>query len=607
MNLHPKEDMSAISRDAILKQLAEVLSSKLFQGSERSTRLLRFLTEQTLTGQQSRLKEYTLGTKVLGKSPSFDPRLDPIVRTEISRLRSRLEKYYATEGRAAPLVIVLPKGSYVPRFESRIETGEPRAPSDRAKISIAVLPLANLSSDAGQEFFSDGMTDEIASALAKVPHLRVVARSSAYAFKNQAKQAPAIGQALGATHLIEGSVRQDGNRVRIAAQLIEAVSGMQLWSETYDRKLTDVFAIQENIATSIASALMLPLGLAQGDRLVSNRTSDLHTYQSYLRGRALIRDRRPKDAIAVLKQAVARDQNYAPAWAMLSQAYRVVLDYDPVTRGGPVDDARRFVEINLDWAEAAARKAIQLDPSHAGGYAALAYVQTTRGKWLEADDLFRKALALDPNDPEALFRHSQHLIFVGHTGQALQNFRELHSLEPFVPIYNVIGANVLHIGGKHQEGLKLLESVPENTPVRFYRGTYLAWAYAAAGRFSEAADALVAIPNEPQLGSEAIEVAARLLGAPERIRPERLPMFPCELSFVYAYLGALDRIMEFPEREPQIGARLTAWHWSVEFPALRKTERFKAFVRRTGLIDYWRARGWPELCRPLGENDFECD
>ena len=158
-------------------------------------------------------------------------------------------------------------------------------------ISIAVLPFANMSGDAGQEFFSDGMTEEINAALAKVPNLHVVARTSAFEFKGQNRNVRAVGESLGATHLIEGSVRKAGDRVRITAQLVRADNGLQLWSESYDRELKDIFATQEDIAQAIAGALRVPLGLQQGDTLVRNRTDDLESYQQYLHARALVRAR----------------------------------------------------------------------------------------------------------------------------------------------------------------------------------------------------------------------------------------------------------------------------------------------------------------------------
>src|SRR5258706_121723 len=149
-----------------------------------------------------------------------------------------------------------PQNSLRPRFSRQAS----RRPGARR------LRLANMSGDASQEFFSDGMTEEITSALAKVPDLRVVARTSAFQFKDEKKDMRAVGQALGATHLIEGSVRKEGNRVRITAQLIEAEDGTHIWTENYDRELTGVFAVQEDIATAIAGALRTPLGLRPGGR-----------------------------------------------------------------------------------------------------------------------------------------------------------------------------------------------------------------------------------------------------------------------------------------------------------------------------------------------------
>ena len=164
-------------------------------------------------------------------------------------------------------------------------------PIEAGGISIAVLPFTNVSGDAGQEFFSDGMTDEITTALTKVPALRVVGRASAFQFKGQNRDMRAIGQALGARYLIEGSVRKAGDRVRITAQLVQADNGVNVWAESYDRELTDMFATQEDIAKAIAGALRVPLGLQQGETLVRNRTKDLDSYQQYLRARALVRAR----------------------------------------------------------------------------------------------------------------------------------------------------------------------------------------------------------------------------------------------------------------------------------------------------------------------------
>src|SRR5262249_46475867 len=145
------------------------------------------------------------------------------------------------------------------------------------------------SSERDQEFFSDGLTEEITTALAKVPDLKIVARTSAFEFKGKSINIKTIGEQLGATHLIEGSVRKDGNRLRITVQLIKADDGTKMWAEEYDRQLTDIFQIQEDIARAIATSLRSPLGVKPGEKLVSNRDIDPESYQQYLAARALIR------------------------------------------------------------------------------------------------------------------------------------------------------------------------------------------------------------------------------------------------------------------------------------------------------------------------------
>jgi adenylate cyclase len=191
-----------------------------------------------------------------------------------------------------------------------------------AGISIAVLPFANLSGDAAQEFFSDGMTEEIMTALAKVSAFRVVARESAFQYKGQKTDMHAVGQALGAAYLIEGSVRKAGDQVRITAQLVQAGNGVSVWTSSYDRELKNIFATQSDIAEAIAGALRVPLGVKQGDSLVSNRTSDLVSYQQYLHARALRRSLESEKAIGILETVVARNPNFAPAWALRSSAIR---------------------------------------------------------------------------------------------------------------------------------------------------------------------------------------------------------------------------------------------------------------------------------------------
>jgi adenylate cyclase len=466
------------------------------------------------------------------------------------------------------------------------------APSVQAStIAIAVLPFDNLSSDPEQEFFSDGVTEEITAALAKIPDLRVVARSSAFQFKGQKRDLRVVGQALGANHLIEGSVRKAGNRVRITAQLIRADNGTHIWSDEYDRQLTDIFAIQEDIATAIAAALRVPLGLQQGQTLVSSRDIDQESYQQYLRARTIYRSqvgnlgaaRRLGNPVEMLEQVVARHPGYAPAWGLLAM---------------------------ITGREAAAREAIQLDSRSATGYAALATIQFfQRGNFAAAEDLTRQALALDPNEPEVLDLFARNLHRAGRIKEALTIYERLHTVEPFIPQYNLNRANTMMDDGQNGAAMAILEALPATMTVR---NIALAKGYAAAGRYGDAADALLAEGElDPDAGPR--EEAARLLqSAPAKITaPEVLPVFRAQLSFVYAYLGAPERGLDDPERLVAEGRGLPLRRfrhlWSPEYAPIRNTARFKALMRNAGFVDYWRAKGWPDKCRPVGADDFVCD
>jgi TolB-like protein len=468
----------------------------------------------------------------------------------------------------------------------------------------------NLSYDKEQEFFSDGMTEELTSALAKIPDLVVIGRTSAFQFKGKAEDLRAIGQALNANYLIEGSVRRAQDRVRITAQLIRADSGAHLWTENYDRNLTDVFAIQEDIAQAIASSLRVPLGLKQGETLVSNRTNDLESYQQYLRARALYRARNVSDAIAILEPLVAHNPDFAPAWGLLAEAYASAPTYDPgplmVTL--PVEEAHRLVQADLDKMEMVAKQAIKLDPRHAGGYAALASIQGPRLQWAIGDDLFRQALALDPDDPDALEFYGLYLADTGRLKQALTNQENLRRLEPFVPVYHILTAYIMELNGERQAAISEYEAIPPSGATANLRATYLAIAYAGAGRYKDAADTILAI-TPGRLSRKSIEDAARIMRtAPAKLSaPESLPQLGGRLGMLYGFVGAPDRVFEVPERSLEIGRGFSSTIWDPVFSSSRKTERFKALVRKAGLVDYWKARGWPDLCHPTVGDDFECD
>ena len=318
--------------------------------------------------------------------------------------------------------------------------------TEAGAVSLAVLPFTNLSSDPEQGFFSDGMTEEITSALAKIPNLRVVGRTSAFQFKGQNQDLRAIGQALSATHLLEGSVRKAGDRVRITAQLIESNSGVHVWTENYDRQLTDIFAIQEDIAAAIAGALKTPLGLAPGQTLVSLRPKDEETYELFLRGRAAYRARRVEEATRFLEQAVARDPNFAPSWRFFFQARGM----DNLNRSRRGEEPKTYPEDG----ETLARRVIALAPDSPDGYAMLANLALVEGKRLDAINLLKQALARDPDDPEVLNGEANNLWELGYLKEALMVRERQHLLEPLIPVFNALRAQTMAATGMVDQAVR---------------------------------------------------------------------------------------------------------------------------------------------------------
>jgi TolB-like protein/class 3 adenylate cyclase/tetratricopeptide (TPR) repeat protein len=524
----------------------------------------------------------------------------------------RMLRWIVGGGLAAALVIFLVyqlgmQPGAIPARTTGVEAAKTEAVSPATAISLAVLPFVNLSGDPGQEFFSDGMTEEIITALARIPDLRVVARGSASQFKGERRDMRAVGQALGATHLIEGSVRRAGTRVRITAQLVRANDGVNAWVGSYDRELTDVFAIQEEIATAVAGALRMPLGLRPGETLVSNRAIDPESYEQYLRAMGMIRSRgiQPiSEGASLLDQIVTRSPNYAPAWALLAQAHAQIPNFEiTMVTGSPVE-MRGVVEASIPKAEAAARRAIELDPNLADGYSSLGLVERVRGNLLAAEELFLKALALDALNPDALHLHSRLQFDVGRLKEALQTRQRLQAVEPFVPIFNAVTAMLLSMNGQVEEAIAILNRLP---PSETWHGYYLARLYADMGRYNDAADALLQIPG--QFGLTAKDAAPLLRTATtKRPPPKTLPALYYDW-FVYPYVGASDRYLTVQERSTEAGYTFPYEFgevWYASLAPVRKMDRFKAYVRKAGYVDYWRAKGWPDFCRPVGADDFEC-
>jgi adenylate cyclase len=241
-NSVPEAKQAAIHHSAVRQQLEKILAHGLFTRSERMGRFLRMAVEWSLDGKADELKEYLIGVEVFDRKPSYDPRVDPIVRVEARRLRAKLAAYYEKDGLSDAVVIEFAKGSYAPQFRCRSAGVQP-APEARMA-AVAVLPFANLSQHPDSDYFSDGLTEELIHALTKLPGLRVVAWNTAARLRDRQQDMLAIREQLQVGTVLTGSVRIAGGNLRVRAQLINTETGVYLWSETYDRELQDVFAIR---------------------------------------------------------------------------------------------------------------------------------------------------------------------------------------------------------------------------------------------------------------------------------------------------------------------------------------------------------------------------
>jgi adenylate cyclase len=402
----------------VLSCLGKIVASPVFAQAERQKRFLAYLVDRTLSGNAQLLKGYTIGIEVFDRGAGFDPTVDAIVRVHAGHLRARLREYYASDGRSDEIRIELPKGSYVVRIAKREDesTGcraispegsrvgaAPRklasgnAPPALAriedKVSIVVLPFANMSSDPEQEYFADGISEDLTTELSRLSRLFVISRHSAFAYKNTAKSAEEIGRELSVRYLVEGSVRRAGEQLRISTRLTDAVLGGHVWAERYDRKIEDFFAVQDEVTRRIVEVLRIKLAGREAERMGARGAASVGAYEMLLRAREQafhFSFEANEAAKAFCRTALEIDPYYAKAHAELARAYACdwVMDW--------TSDANV-----LEFALEHAHKAIVIDENLALAHAVLGFVQLWRKQGRAAIEAGRRAVELDPNNAEA--------------------------------------------------------------------------------------------------------------------------------------------------------------------------------------------------------------
>jgi TolB-like protein len=471
--------------------------------------------------------------------------------------------------------------------------------------AVAVLPLQNNSGDATQDFFAEALTDEIASALAGVQGIDVVARSSSFQFRQPNPDIKAVGAALKVSHVIQGSARLMADRVRLNVLVARVRDGAQLWSKELEAPRSGIFDLEEEFARDIAASLRVPAN--PGQTLVRGRTSDFEAYLDLLRAKAAAR---PRGAAALaaaavfLERAVDRDPDFAPAAALLAYAYALTPLFAPSLRGGMPEEERKLVAQTIPRSDALARRATTLDPKSPEAFVALGYANMVQRQMLAAEDAFKQALALNPNQADGLHGLSQLVAALGRIKESLAMRQHLQEGEPFITNYTADTAEIYWLDGATDKALTMLQ------PFRPGRTLELALVEASAGRYREAAAAIREMPasNYPAGMTEA---AAKILeSAPAKAAaPDALPRIG-NLSFAYMHVGAPERVLEFYEDEIRAGyfqPISTTWFWHPSYAQVRKTARFKNVVRDLGLVEYWAARGWVPQCRPTQASEFACE
>jgi TolB-like protein/tetratricopeptide (TPR) repeat protein len=478
-----------------------------------------------------------------------------------------------------------------------------------ANHSVAVLPFVNMSSDPEQEYFSDGITEEIINALVKIPGLSVPARTSVFGFKGHQGDVRKIGVELGVEHVLEGSIRSQGNQVRITAQLIKVDDGFHLWSETFDRQLDNIFVVQEEIATAIATVLTGELGL--GVVTVPNKTGNMEAYDSYLQGRALLHKRGLENldkAVALFERTTELDPEFAPAWAAMALTYSVM-------------DLNTEV---LAKVTSTAKHALSLDPENVDALDALASALRDSWQWAEAEPYFDRAMAIDPQSSELLEDYAEFLGMVGRFDEYLAVSEKGYAIDPLLgPLAD---SYTWALMSDHQFG-KVIEVIEqwnrsmdkEDIPAYWYESVWKIVPLIASG------DNAGAIALASSLGPEYMATPIRnaiigLLENPANMQARKVlreatsaenvseydsDAFMSTLVLIHA--GDIDFMIDHAITDGRQFSFGNVEHiWSPIYAQFRQHPRFEEYLELLNLPNYWDQAGWPEICQRNDGGRIEC-
>jgi TolB-like protein/DNA-binding winged helix-turn-helix (wHTH) protein/Tfp pilus assembly protein PilF len=467
--------------------------------------------------------------------------------------------------------------------------------------TIAVLPFVNLGVSEDNDYIGEGIAEELIGLLAKVPNLKVVARTSSFKFRHKGEDVQRIARILGVANVVEGSVQVEGSRIRVTARLVDPDTAYHLWSETYDTRFEDVFTVQEEIAGAIVRALKVSLDTDSGMQTLTKRdapTTDMTAYRLYLQGLYHWKrrgERSIRKSIGLFQKAIERDPAFAHPHQALSSAYLVLPFYSSESR-----------EYAFAQAETAARNALQLDPSMGKAHAVLAFISMKRWDWTTADRQFQLAIAISPNDPTTHQWYSEFLSYVGNIDASVTEALRALELDPVSPVINDrLGVTYLW-SGEFDLAAEQFRIAAELGMDRVAIDQAYALLLLRSGQINEAVSLYEKILGKlgfdtawVRLVAEATRDPARASEALEAVTMARAQQSIPDAMLFYAavLLKQPDLAFNTVERLIENKSLTVEFLFAPEASELRRDPRFAGLLSEVGLDNYWDKYGWPAFCK----------
>tara|TARA_R110002096_G_scaffold432240_1_gene648718 strand:- start:140954 stop:142558 length:1605 start_codon:yes stop_codon:yes gene_type:complete len=477
----------AKSKQDIKAQLDKILTSALLENKLRLQRFLSYVVEETLKGNAALIKGYTLGLEVFDKDESFDPSTDAIVRVEAGRLRRLLEHYYMDEGRDDPIIINLPKGKYEPTFDendgSLKASGDPifsAAAAPPTGPAIAVMPFEFIGNEGNLDIFADGITEEIINQLSMSPSLFVISRKVTSLFKGKAVDVRQLSRELETHYVLEGSIRQAGDNVRVSAALINGTNGAIIWTEKYDRVLSpeNIITVQDEIASQVSATIGDAYGTIMRNSAIDMKRSSteyMEAYKSMLLFHDYLFELSQSSHLRAresLERAIEIDPHYADAWAGL--AFLALDEYR--FSFNKKDDPKAA----LDRAQELAEKSISLSSQFSIAWYAMTIIHYHKGELDRFQNNIKMGLSLAPNSPAVLADSGVYLCLMGEMDQGISLVKKAMALNPQHPNWCQFALFHSHfLKGEYEKAARYVSTI--ETPEWFWPHALQAIVYAQLG------------------------------------------------------------------------------------------------------------------------------